>query len=320
MFGLINFLKNITSHVLLSLFHYLNILNVFLSLFNKVNSLSSYILCNATSTKLAEYIDEGLKRINARVNRLKTFAYFLINWGMMKPVLLIFNIYAMVLKTFLDLLKQLRVYRGVSPFVEYLVDTWKMITLPPVVSAFVSGDIKYLASFLHPRALLRLVSTSIITVTSLPFVLMVMASKLLLNVSCKIALHGLRMSYEKVVSGWEKIVQSSSICQKLEMNLREAKKKLEETENDLRSKLELADRRAEDETKRRRQASDHSAAQVRLVQERLSIVEEELRSKSVQIEDLENRLFEDKPNECWRKWEVNREEVIGEMERNPFRK
>ena len=194
-----------------------------------------------------------------------------------------------------------------------------MIILPSIVSAFVSGDIKYLVSFLHPRTLLGLVSNSIIRVTSLLFVLMLMASKLLFNVSSKMALHGLKMSFEKIGNGWERMVRSSSIYEKLDMQLREAKKKLEETEKDLGSKLELANRKFEDETKRRRNALDHSAAQVRQVHKQLAIVEEELRSKNVQIEDLENRLFEDKPNECWRKWEVKREEVIAEMESNPYR-
>ena len=319
-FGAFNVLKNITSHVLLSLFHCLNIMNIFFSLFNKVNSLSLYVLCSAVCAKLTVYIDEVFKSIIARFNMLKTFAYILIKWGMMKPVLLVFNLYGMVLKNFIYLLKRFRVYGKVNPFFGYLVENWKMTTLPSVVSAFVSGDTKYLVSFLHPRTLLGLVATSIIRVSSLPFVLMVMASKLLFNVSCKIGIYGLKMSFEKVVNGWERMVRGSSIYEKLDMQLREAKKKLEETEKDLRSKLERANRRAEDETKRRRNALDHSAAQIRQVHKQLAIVEEDLRSKSAQIKDLENRLFEDKPNECWRKWAVKREEVIEEMETNPYRR
>ena len=106
-----NVLKNITSHVLLSLFHYLNIMNIFFSLFNKVSSLSLYVLCRAVCAKLTLYTDEELKSITARFNMLKIFAYTLINSRMMSPVTIILDVYGKILKCFFGLSKLFGVHK-----------------------------------------------------------------------------------------------------------------------------------------------------------------------------------------------------------------
>ena len=98
----------------------------------------------------------------------------------------------------------------------------------------------------------------------------------------------------------------------------EAREKLGEVEKNLGCKLEEAERRAQNEMKRRLETSNHSTIQIRQLHERIAIVKEELRSKCVQIEDLENRLYEDKPSECWQGWEVKREELVAEQNVGPY--
>ena len=303
---------------LFSLCNVIDIMRIYFSMFDKMNKIGSYIICSTTCVKFVAYADGIINIINTCFTPLKILARNLIKIGMMNPVFLIFKLYGRVLKTFFNILKQSKIYEGSSRFVGHLAENWKVTTLPPIISAFVSRDIPHIFSFGQLRTLLGLVTRSSSRVVSPPFYLMIMAFKLLFNGSCKIAINGLRMIYDEAMKGWEKMMLSSSICENLKNEVIEAKRKLEETEKDLRSKLEEAERRAENEAKRRREASDDWTSQIRQVYERLAIVEEELRSKCVHIEDLENRLFEDKLNECWRGWEVKREELVGQQDGSPY--
>ena len=303
---------------LFSLCNVIDIMSIYFSMFDKMNKIGSYTICSTTCVKFVAYADGIINIINTCCTPLKILARNLIKIGMMSPVFLILRLYGRVLKYFLDIFKQSKMYGGTSRFVGHLGENWKVTTLLPIISAFVSRDLPHVFSFRPLRTFLGLVTRSISRVVSPPFYLMLMAFILLFNGSCKIAINGLRMIYDEAMKGWERMMLSSSICENLKSEVMVARRKLQETERDLRRKLEETERRAENEAKRRREASDDWTSQIRQVYERLAIVEEELRSKCVHMEDLENLLFEDKLNECWRGWEVKREELVGEQDGSPY--
>ena len=302
----------------LSLCNIIDIMSIYSSLFDKINAISLYIICNPACVKFVAYADVIINIIKFCFSPLRILGCILTKVGIFKPVVLLFKMYGMVLKHCVDRFKKLRICGGDSAVVAYAAGIWKTMTLSPLLSTFVSGDIKNVILILHRPALLGLVSNSISRVVSLPFNLMILLFKLLFSDSYKIAINRLRMIYNEALNGWKRMILSSSICQKLERKVVEANREVEEMEKDLGCQLEQAQKRAQNEIKRRREASHHSTTQIRQAYEQLAMVEEELRSKSVQIENLENRLYEDKPSECWRGWEVKREEVVEEQRAGPY--